>query len=54
MLRSELAACQRPADGLVPDEIPKLIEATSPGPYLLLFGQPRRAGEDWTIVSATS
>ena len=40
--------CERPAIGLVPDEIPELIEAASPGPYLLLFGRQDPPGDDWT------
>ena len=46
---SSWLACQRPAAGLVPDEIPKLIEAVSPGPYLLLFGQQDAPSKDWTL-----
>ena len=41
--------CQRPANGSVPDEIPKVIEAASPGPYLLLFGSQDPLSADWTI-----
>ena len=40
---------QRPANGSLPDEIPKVIEAASPGPYLLLFGSQDPLSADWTL-----
>lgn len=41
-------SCERSGVGRVPDPVPNLIEATSPAPYLLLFGCQESPGEHWT------
>jgi hypothetical protein len=46
--------CERAANGFVPPAIPQLIEAASPGPYLLLFGSQDPPNADWTPYPFTS
>lgn len=46
--------CERPPNGLVPDEIRCLIETVSPGPYLQLFGNGNPPNADWTVYPTTA
>jgi hypothetical protein len=41
--------CNRPKDGQAPDEIRNLIEATSPGPHLQVFGSKPPRNANWTV-----
>jgi N6-adenosine-specific RNA methylase IME4 len=38
----------RPGDNFVPPEIIEMIEAVSPGPYVLLSAAQESPGEEWT------
>jgi hypothetical protein len=42
--------CDRSVDVFVPQEIAEMIEAISPGPYLLLSVDQDPPGEEWTIL----
>ena len=48
-MNSWMPACREP-DGNSPDNIRRLIERVSPGPYLFLFGHKPISG--WTVCSA--
>lgn len=41
--------CKRPENGLIPQEIRDLIEATSPAPYGQVFGSESAPNADWTV-----
>ncbi|MHB0958738.1 MAG: methyltransferase-A70 family protein [Pirellulaceae bacterium] len=47
-------ACPSPVGGRVPNDITALIEAASPGPYLLLFANQDMLGDDWTHCPLSS